>query len=95
MSQQKRQKAFYPAVSIHPDVMGACIAATEMAGKRFLASEAPHLPLTDCSNPSRCRCKYQHWDDRRQDDRRSTYCGIGEDYLSADDRRTGKDRRSR
>jgi hypothetical protein len=83
----------YRAVSIRPSMVGSCEASRAMEEQRFLASEAPLLPLRDCSNPNGCRCKYKHWDDRRQDDRRSPFRGIGEQLHAKDDKRRGRDRR--
>ena len=59
----------FASVSIVP-CEGACAAARRLEGKRFLESEAPITPLADCSCP-KCRCKYVHYDDRRDwEDRR-------------------------
>ena len=52
------------AVSIegaHP----ACKTASRLKGQRFLAREAPTLPLADCS-PQHCRCRFRHQEDRRR-----------------------------
>ena len=43
----------------------ACRAATELRGKRYLSSEAPSLPLPECSSPMLCKCVYHHHPDRR------------------------------
>ena len=85
----------FAAVSIQPSTLGSCEAAREIGGVRYLSQEAPPLPLQDCSHPERCRCKYKHWDDRRQDDdRRSPIPGIAADLHAADDRRrAARDRR--
>jgi len=94
-SQQESRKRFrYQAVSIHPAIMEACPAAHALKGQRFLSNEAPLLPLPDCSNAPGCRCKYQHWDDRRQEDRRASFNGIGDQYHAGEERRYRKDRRS-
>jgi len=58
----------FHAVSIAPGPE-ACEAAQVRAGKRFLSREAPRLPLPECGNPE-CRCRYQHYDDRRGPARR-------------------------
>ena len=60
-----RQHSLYKSVSV-VCASGACQAATALAEKRFLSSEAPILPLSDCSS-SACSCKYVHYDDRRND----------------------------
>ena len=69
------QKIFH-GVSIHPDELSACDAAQALKGVRFLADDAPMLPLSDCSNPAGCRCKYQHYDDRRTEPRRESDVGL-------------------
>ena len=92
---KKTQKSLpYRAASIQPAVLDACEAVRQIVDQRFLAHEVPMLPLYDCSNPAACRCKYTHWNDRRQDDRRTLFSGIGDQYFAANDKRTGKDRRS-
>jgi len=51
----------------------ACNSAKAMAGRRFLASSAPKMPLPDCTAPE-CNCRFAHFDDRRTGkDRRSPF----------------------
>jgi hypothetical protein len=51
----------------------ACEAAQSMAGKRFLSSAAPRLPLPNCKNLE-CKCRFVHHKDRREaEDRRSPF----------------------
>ena len=57
------------AVSVKPGP-GACEAATAGKDNRWLSREAPILPLPGCTRPDRCRCTYQHHDDRRAGARR-------------------------
>jgi hypothetical protein len=65
----------YHAVSIATGVK-ACPHAKQIAGKRFLSSEAPSLPLDAC-DAAKCNCRYQHHPDRRTDEpRRETDIGI-------------------
>ena len=47
----------------------ACDAVKAIGRKRFLLSDGdtPMLPLSGC-DASRCKCKYMHHDDRRDDD---------------------------
>lgn len=47
-----------------------CAAVKSLAGQRFLASSAPSLPLPACSLPNQCKCSFQKYDDRRDDNRR-------------------------
>jgi hypothetical protein len=42
----------------------ACEPAVKMAGQRFLAGQAPPLPLPGCNAP-KCHCRYVHHPDRR------------------------------
>lgn len=47
-----------------------CEAARALMATRFLASEAPRLPVTGCTAPEWCACKYKHYSDRRGAPRR-------------------------
>lgn len=58
----------FHAVTIVPGPR-ACVAAHAQFNQRFLAREAPPLPLKGCEC-SRCECRYEHYDDRRNGDRR-------------------------
>ena len=52
----------------------ACSAVKAIGDKRFLAEQAPRVPLTEC-NAARCDCKYVRHEDRRiREDRRAIYC---------------------
>src|SRR5437868_4556464 len=57
------------AVSIVAGVT-ACPAAAQAKGKRFLATDAPRIPLQDCAWAWRCKCVYRHHPDRRAAPRR-------------------------
>lgn len=62
----------YHAVSIKY-AEGACAAAQEMSGRRFLATAAPRLPLPEC-DAATCECRFTHFKDRRSGkDRRSPF----------------------
>jgi hypothetical protein len=58
------------AVSI---VCGAqrCQSAAELKGKRRLMSQAAPLPLAECTMSASCKCRYQKYGDRRDEDRRA------------------------
>lgn len=43
----------------------ACMAAKELADRRFKFDEAPHLPLTECTCKFDCRCSYKLLEERR------------------------------
>ena len=85
----------YHAVSIKPGAY-ACRAATELAGQRFLAAEAPNIPLPAC-NAAECSCRFVHHKDRRSGkDRRSPFTSGGLAATTgtfAGERRGGQDRR--
>lgn len=44
----------------------ACMAVKKLTNERFLASEAPSLPVPGCT-AGRCECSFVHHDDRRDD----------------------------
>ncbi len=69
-------RKLFHGVSIHPDEASACDAARALENVRFLADDAPMLPLSDCSNPAGCRCKDRHYDDRRTEARRESDVGL-------------------
>jgi hypothetical protein len=73
----------YHGVSVEtlPD---CCIAARNLANKRFLSNEAPMLPLEDCQMTN-CQCHYQHFDDRRDEEagRRNDF-GLSQDLFGTD-----------
>jgi hypothetical protein len=84
----------YPAVAVIP-CSGACAAAVAVAGRRFLAAEAPLLPLRDCTLPAGCHCRYRKFPDRREEDagRRSPPGSIGANWFRGQDQRHGGRRR--
>lgn len=49
-----------------------CEAVKRLEGRRFLSAEAPLLPLHGCAADS-CQCRYVHYNDRREEDRRHPY----------------------
>ncbi len=69
----------------------ACGAAKQVIGKRFLAREAPAVPLADCT-AKQCRCHYAHHEDRRVGggDQRAPFKG---QHGNGPERRSGSDRR--
>lgn len=83
----------YPAVGIRYNLL-ACNAVQPLYGKRFLATEAPALPVAGC-NVRPCPCRYIHFADRRAEDRRAQYgirksliAGSGTERRRSDRRRT-------
>lgn len=85
----------FHAVSIAFD-KNACPAAKEMAGRRFLSTAAPKLPLPECS-ALRCNCTFKHYSDRRAGkDRRSPFSAGGLSSATGSfkkEQRQGSDRR--
>lgn len=55
---------------------GCCPPAVNLRDHRFLAAEAPRLPLEECSAPWRCACTYKHFPDRRARLRREADRGM-------------------
>lgn len=71
-----------------------CRQVEALIGTRFLARDAPKLPLKNCDNPA-CRCRYVHHDDRRvEDDRRLRDLWRLGKVNAGDDRRRAKGRRA-
>jgi len=68
----------------------ACPEVRALASTRFIAKEAPRLPLDNCSAPN-CLCKYEHYDDRRGSENRRE--APETTRHEASQRRSRKDRR--
>lgn len=69
---RRSKKTAYHAVSIRFQA-DACDAAKAMAGRRFLATAPPKLPLPEC-DAMKCQCRFAHHEDRRSGkDRRSPF----------------------
>lgn len=87
----------FHAVSIKFDA-DACLHAKALQGRRFLAREAPNLPLDNCDS-NKCSCRFVHHDDRRSGkDRRSPFGSGGMGAVTGRfeaERRQGGDRRRR
>ena len=79
--------SLFHAVSIRSG-LDPCEPVKKLKGKRLLSKNAPSLPLPDCGAAD-CQCWYEHFADRRIDDRRAyrptSYPGH--------ERRAGNDRR--
>ena len=73
----------------------SCAAAALCRNTRFLAGQAPRLPLPNCPTPAQCPCTYRHYEDRRNGARRSADILRGRDsHRPAADRRTSTGRRA-
>lgn len=66
-SAAKSDGGAYRAISIVA-ASDACEAARALVGQRILAARAPRLPLSECPDPSKCRCRFQKHEDRREAD---------------------------
>ncbi|MEM9620906.1 MAG: hypothetical protein AAF993_04605 [Pseudomonadota bacterium] len=83
----------YRAVSVSSRGNG-CAASKRIKNEKFLAAYAPILPLGGCTHPNQCRCRYKHYEDRRQDMRRDTDHGLpGRVWTEHDRRHRRRDRR--
>ncbi len=94
VSSENRTPQPYRGVAIQPG-QEACPAVRNLAGRRFLARAAPPLPLDNCAVAS-CRCRYDHFADRREDDERrhsnALLRGLTP-HTGNTDHRSGRDRR--
>ena len=88
---QERVRHEFAAVEIRVGA-AACDAARILAGERFLANEAPSLPLSGCTEP-RCRCAFAKLSDRREESRRWADDGLAASVFSASERREHSERR--
>lgn len=92
---QSQEGGSFHAVSIRFNA-DACLHAKALQGRRFLATEAPQLPLMNCDAPS-CNCHFMHHEDRRAGkDRRSPFGSGGVSGATGryeHERRHGGDRR--
>jgi hypothetical protein len=70
----------------------ACDAVRRFENRRILCRMAPLVPLADCDYPN-CSCRYQHFTDRRQDDRRELYSSMTRSYHGSNRRAGPEDRR--
>ena len=84
----------YNAVSLVSS-SGACSAVKALKGHRILAAKAPRLPLPSCSMSSQCKCRFQKYPDRRDDDKGRRFDDASEraKWFSGDERRSTGRRR--
>jgi hypothetical protein len=72
-----------------------CEAAQACRAARFLCSEAPRLPLAECTKADTCTCVYKHLPDRRAGSRRQEESGgIKRENKAGQERRKERDRRN-
>jgi len=70
----------------------ACDAAHQLRGRRYLANEAPALPLPGCT-AAQCSCSFVKLSDRRTEDRRLEHGGLSASLFLANNRRDDDGRR--
>ena len=76
----------FQAIAIYRGVK-FCAMAKKFSEHRFLAKDAPVLPLSGCTMRETCECRYLKYKDRRAGERRLI------DFGSADRGYSGRDRR--
>jgi hypothetical protein len=81
----KKPSMAFHAVSVAPGTR-CCAPAKKIEGKRFLSTQAPVLPLKDCTRPD-CTCRYVHHEDRRFGPRRAREMGVAIDGWLEEDKR--------
>lgn len=90
----KQTTSRFSAVSIVPG-SGSCEAALALKGRRFLGTEAPRIPLAECTRAGSCRCVYRKYSDRRAGPRRTEeHTGMRRTAGGGPERRIGRGRRS-
>lgn len=79
----------FQAVSIYCGVL-SCASVQRLRDQRFLAKDVPQLPLTSCSQPKQCECRYLKHKDRRTESRRFADLAIRRDFAQERRRRRGR-----
>ena len=94
--QRVRPSNPFAGVTIRACADSPCRAVLQLENQRFLAVEAPHLPVPGCDR-ERCGCRYiRHTDRRAPGDRRDAYTGCrGMGLQGKHDRRAKKPDRRR
>ena len=85
----------YPAVTIVTPPK-CCEAVSTLKGARILAPSAPKLPMPNCTMPDQCRCRFQKYTDRREDEqgRRFRYGQERGAWYAGGQRRKSRGRRT-
>jgi hypothetical protein len=86
--------AAFQALSIQPGTQ-CCPTAKRIAGIRFLQKNLLALPLSGCTRPGGCTCRYVKHADRRVESRRLDDVGLKSQLFAAKERRSLRDRRRR
>jgi hypothetical protein len=72
----------------------ACAAVTRVQRVRFLARQAPRLPLPDCDRSGSCACRFEKHADRRALVQRTPYNNSGVVSFGGAERRRLRGRRA-
>jgi hypothetical protein len=83
----------FQAISIFRGVK-ACALANQMSEHRFLAKDAPSLPLPGCTMAEGCDCVYLKHRDRRGPQRRTVDFSASQRVYTGKERRLVKGRRA-
>jgi hypothetical protein len=83
----------FQAVSIFHGAK-SCDVAKRFSDYRFLSKDAPQLPLSGCSMPERCQCRFLKHKDRRTDRRRLVEFAAASRGFMGQERRQRGGRRS-
>ncbi len=81
-AQPHHPRSPYGSVSVHAS-LGSCMSAWKLRGRRYLANDAPPLPLPWCDMDT-CQCRYKYHEDRRsRGDRRTRVSHINPDLAQS------------
>src|SRR5918994_4545353 len=83
----------FQAISIYRG-LSCCDMARKFSEHRFLVRDAPPLPLSGCTMPKNCQCKYIKHRDRRAEPRRLIDFGLAARLFDGRERRNRGGRRS-
>jgi hypothetical protein len=83
----------FRAVAIVPG-MRCCQEAKVSVRERYLLRDAPRLPLSACTMPTGCSCKFKKVPDRRDEDRRMLGVSETGQWYAGKEKRTRRSRRS-
>lgn len=73
----------------------ACAMAHRFSEHRFLAKDAPSLPLSGCTLPHKCTCRFLKFNDRRESvQRRLMNVGFATQMFGGKERRLARGRRA-
>jgi hypothetical protein len=82
----------FQGISVYRGLI-CCELARKVSEHRFLVRDAPSLPLSGCSMPEKCHCKYIKHKDRRSEPRRLIDFGVAPRLFDGRERRARDGRR--